>query len=105
MAPLYTKCIDDWRNHRRFDPRDADHHLHTWTVQLLGNSLVAAGFIVGSGDIEVKTRTRPGRLTAPLFRFLPHALFNVVCQVWAVPTRRRELFAVVRPNPDADESK
>lgn len=90
--------IDDWRNHKRFRPHDHNRHLHTWTVQLLGHTLEEAGFTVNPHDIRIVNRTRPGRFTRILFHHLPMPLFNRVCQVWAIATRRRELFATVKPD-------
>ncbi len=87
--------IDDWRLQRRFDPQDINHHLHTWTVQLLGNSLTEAGFPVAAESIKILTNTWPPHHLA-LDSALPQPLFDAVCTFWAVVVRRRQLFAVVR---------
>ncbi|MEX0873326.1 MAG: class I SAM-dependent methyltransferase [Actinomycetota bacterium] len=93
--------INDWRMQRRYDPRDQNHHLHTWTPQLLGNTLREAGFLVDPKAISIMNRTRPGRFSRSLYRLLPPRLFMAVCRLWAVMVRRRELFAVVSVRPDS----
>ena len=85
--------IDDWRS--RYDPHDVNHHLYTWTPQLLGNCLVAAGFHVTPTSIRVLTEALPGRFTPVLWRWLPSWMFRLVVWGFAVVRRRRQLIAVV----------
>ncbi len=89
-------CVpaDDWRTQRFYDPKDVNHHLHTWTPLLLGHSLSEAGFSVRRGDIAVLTHAWPPRVSA-LWRILPRAAFDMVCGAFAIARKRRQLFAVV----------
>ncbi len=87
--------IDDWRVHKYYNPDDLNHHLHTWTIQLLGNTLSEAGFTVHHGDISVLTHAWP-RYYQYLYARLPLPLFNFLCKVWAILMKKRQLFAVVR---------
>jgi SAM-dependent methyltransferase len=87
--------IDDWRTQKRFDPKDVNHHLYTWTPQLLGNALVEAGYRVEPGALSIVTLTWPPHHLA-IQSALPPALFDLVCTVWAVLVKRRQLLAVVR---------
>jgi SAM-dependent methyltransferase len=87
--------IDDWRSQRSYDPDDRNHHLYTWTAQLLGNLLQEAGFFVQARDISVRTHAWP-RYYPLLYTRLPLRWFNAVCTIWAMVTRRRQLFAVAR---------
>lgn len=82
--------IDDWRVEKSYHPNDINHHLHTWTPLLLGNTLVEAGFSVEA--ITVLTDAWPPRV-AQLRRALPATLFRVACWAWAVLRRRRQLVA------------
>ena len=86
--------IDDWRSQKRYGPEDRNHHLHTWTVPLLGHSLSEAGFSVE--DITMVTHAWP-RGYQHLYRRLPLFWFNLACTAWAALTRRRQLLAVARP--------
>lgn len=88
--------IDDWRVHKLYDPNDPNHHLHSWTIQLLGNSLSEAGFAVHNGDIRVMTHSWPWYYHF-VYVNLPLPLFNMFCTIWAIIARRRQLFAVVKP--------
>jgi SAM-dependent methyltransferase len=87
--------IDDWRNSRQYDPCDPNHHLYTWSVQLLGNCLVAAGFRVGAGSIRVLSTALPGHRCALIRKRLPRWLFRALCSLLAVVLRRRQLIADV----------
>lgn len=87
--------IDDWRVHKHYKSDDPHHHLHTWTIQLLGNTLSEAGFAVHDGAILVLTHAWP-RHYQFLYARLPLPLFDLLCTGWAILTKRRQLFAVVR---------
>lgn len=84
--------IDDWRNQRRYDSKDINHHLNTWTPLLLGNSLNEAGFSVDRNSIEVLTHA-----WFPGYRKL-HRLpgFDIACYIYAILRRRRQLMAKIR---------
>jgi SAM-dependent methyltransferase len=92
----FVLCVpaDDWRTQKHYDPNDLNHHLHTWTPLLLGHSLSEAGFRVRSNDITVLTHAWPPRVDA-LWSLLPRAAFDMVCGVFAVVRKRRQLLAVV----------
>jgi SAM-dependent methyltransferase len=87
--------VDDWREQRRPDPRDVNHHLFTWTPQLLANLLGEAGYRVD--ECRVVRRALPGRLTGPLGRRLPARAFSAVMALTAIVRRRPELLALARP--------
>jgi SAM-dependent methyltransferase len=87
--------IDDWRVERHFDPSDINHHLHTWTSQLLGNSLCEAGFQPEKFSIRVLTHAWfPG--TVRVFDRMPERIFDVLCYLYSVLVKRRQLIAAVR---------
>jgi SAM-dependent methyltransferase len=87
--------IDDWRRQRKYDPDDINHHLHTWTPQLLGNCLLEAGLAPKQFSIQVFTHAWfPG--TTRVFGKIPNFLFDSLCQAFAVITRRRQLLAVAK---------
>ena len=89
--------IDDWRTQQKYDRQDISHHLHTWTPQLLGNSLFEAGFTPEQFSIRLLTHAWfPG--TARIYGKLPELLFDVLCQMFASVSKRRQLLAVAR-NP------
>lgn len=84
--------IDDWRAQKRWALPEPNHHLYTWTPQLLANLLSEAGYRVRS--IDVLTYTLPGRFTTSLQKRLPTFLFDLVARAVAVARRRRQLVAV-----------
>lgn len=87
---LVVVPIDDWRAQRVFAVEDIDHHLHTWTPRLLANTLRESGFAVR--EVRVLTHAWP-----PGVQYLagwPAPLFNLLCKLWSVLRRRRQLLAV-----------
>ena len=88
--------IDDWRAQRRFDERDPNHHLQTWTPLLLGNTLHEAGFRFDRGDIRVVTEAWPPRIET-LERILPGRVLNVTMRLWSMLRNRRQILAIATP--------
>jgi 2-polyprenyl-3-methyl-5-hydroxy-6-metoxy-1,4-benzoquinol methylase len=87
--------IDDWKTQRTYNREDINHHLQTWTPQLLGNSLFEAGFQPDQFSIRLLTHAWfPG--AARTYSKLPEFLFDVFCRMFAVVARRRQLLAVAR---------
>jgi SAM-dependent methyltransferase len=85
--------IDDWRTQRTCKPADINHHLHTWTPQLLGNSLLEAGFRADHFSIRILTHALfPG--TTAAYGRIPDVLFDKLCQLFAIVVKRRQLLAV-----------
>lgn len=85
--------IDDWRTQATFDPKDINHHLHTWTPQLLGNVLCEAGFNPRDFSIQLLTHAWfPG--TTRIYDAIPEFLFDMLCRFTAIVTKRRQLLAV-----------
>ena len=89
--------IDDWRATKKYDPKDVNHHLNTWTPQLLGNTLREAGFAVDRDSIRILTHAWPPA-AGKIYRLSPTA-FRIVGTIWSVLRRRRQLIARVRPAP------
>jgi SAM-dependent methyltransferase len=69
--------IDNWREQRRYDPCDINHHLHTWTPQSFGNTLFEAGFDIVS--IYPRIFAWPGRWTVACYGRLPYWMFHTIC--------------------------
>jgi SAM-dependent methyltransferase len=86
--------LDDWRRERRPDPADINHHLYTWTPQLLANLLDEARFEVI--ETRVVTYAWP-QLHDRLYRLLPRRAFDAVCVAWSFVRHRRQVMAVARP--------
>ena len=98
--------IDDWRSRsgfagrmgQRYTPADVNHHLFTWTPQLIGNCLVEAGFKPADFHIDVLTHAWfPGAIRA--FTALPSGLFDLGCRLYSAFARRRQVIAVVKNSP------
>jgi 2-polyprenyl-3-methyl-5-hydroxy-6-metoxy-1,4-benzoquinol methylase len=82
--------IDDFREktNRTWRAEDPNHHLHTWTPLLLGNTLQEAGFTPRELSIVTHAWT-------PKLFFLGDTLLQAVaCRLLAVVRRRRQLFAL-----------
>jgi SAM-dependent methyltransferase len=87
--------IDNWRRDRRYDPADQNHHLHTWTPQLLGNTLFEAGFKPTS--IFARTFAWPGRWTVACYGRLPFPIFRAICFMYGFLTGRGwEILAIAK---------
>jgi SAM-dependent methyltransferase len=82
--------LDDWRRQRRPDPSDTNHHLFTWTPQLIANLLDEAGFVVG--DARVVTHAWPPKHEL-LHRVLPSRAFDLVARGWSIARKYREVAA------------
>ncbi|HEY9600182.1 MAG TPA: class I SAM-dependent methyltransferase [Allocoleopsis sp.] len=89
--------IEDWRNHKHYNPNDVDHHLYSWTIQLLGNCLSEAGFAVSEGSISIVTHAWP-KYYDFLYQNLPLPLFDFLCNLWSRLYKRRQLIAIVKSN-------
>lgn len=88
--------IDNWRHQRRYDPTDKNHHLHTWSPQLLGNTLVEAGYEVVSAQARI--HAWPGNWTVAAYGRLPLWVFNAVCYTYGRLTGKGgKVLAVARP--------
>lgn len=81
---------------RTYDPDDVANHLHTWTVQLLGNTLREAGFQVTPESVWIISRRFP-RPLVNLYPYLPGPLANTIGFGFAQARRHREIMANVRP--------
>jgi SAM-dependent methyltransferase len=87
--------VDDWRNELRPNPDDPDHHLYTWTPLLIGNLLIEAGFTVDSANIL--RYWEPPRGASWLWTHVPERVFDLVCILWSMARRRRQLLAIAHP--------
>jgi SAM-dependent methyltransferase len=85
--------IDDWRNQQTYDPQDINHHLNTWTPQLIGNTLTESGF--SSSSIKIKILTHAWIPNYPrYYRF--ERFFNLACFFYSIKNRRRQLLVIVK---------
>lgn len=92
--------LDEWRKQRHPWHGDPDHHLYTWTPQLLSNLLDEAGFIVQ--ECRVFTRAPFPRRLAPWRASLGRLwLPSGAAYVYAVVRRLRQLYAVACALPDS----
>lgn len=86
--------LDDWRTQRKWKLPDPNHHLFTWTPQLLVNLLDEAGFY--PSEVEILSYALPGRFTKDLYERLPRSMFDLTSRLAAVTRRRRQLLAIAR---------
>lgn len=80
--------FDDWRTQRTYLPNDINHHLYTWSPQLIGNLLCDAGFEVRS-TLMLTHAWPPGWVW--LDAHLPSSVFDSACAWWARVRRRRQV--------------
>lgn len=83
--------VDDWRTQRRPDPANPDHHLFTWTPQLISNLLQAAEFAVD--DATAFTYLQP-YYNEVLFPRLSRRTFDRLARAFGTVMRYRQLLAV-----------
>src|ERR1700676_4041987 len=101
LSGVLVLCVpmDDWRTQPRYKREDINHHLHTWTPQLLGNSLFEAGFRPDQFSIRLLTHAWiPG--TPRIYAKMPEFLFDFFCQMFAIATKQRQLLAVARKSSE-----
>ena len=84
--------VDDWRAQRDWAVPNFDHHLYTWTPQLIANLLHEAGFEPQKSVIV--NRAFPGRFVAAAWRRLPRPVFDALQRVFPYLLRRRDLEAI-----------
>ena len=85
--------IDDWRNQQTYDTQDINHHLNTWTPQLIGNTLTESGF--SSSSIKIKILTHAWiKNYSRYFKF--QRVFNLACWFYAIRKKRRQLLVTVQ---------
>ena len=96
-AGVLLLCVpmDDWRMQRVYDRNDINHHLYTWTPQLLGNSLLEAGFDPAQLTIRILTYAYYHRVLG-IYGKVPASVFDLFCRMFSVVTKRRQLLAVAR---------
>jgi SAM-dependent methyltransferase len=95
ILALYVP-IDNWRHQRAYDPNDLNHHLHTWTPQLMGNTLGEAGFEVVS--VWARVSAWPGKWTVATYGRLPFWMFRSICRIYGALTGKgQEVGAIARP--------
>jgi hypothetical protein len=79
-----------------YHPNDQNHHLHNWTPQQLGNSLVEAGYQVEK--ISIQSHRWPGNWTVACYGRLPLFLFDFICYVYAmISGEGHQIIALARP--------
>ena len=84
--------VDDWRSQENWILPETNHHLFTWTPQLLANLLDEAGY--EPEGISIWTYTLPGRFTNQLKKRLPDPLFDMLARLTAIVRKRRQIVAV-----------
>jgi len=87
--------IDDWRTQRKFNSKDINHHLNTWTPQLFGNSLIEAGYSADEFAIKVLTHAW---FPQYLKYWKRESLFNFLCTLYSIRVKRRQLIVVIEKN-------
>ena len=80
--------IDDWRTQKNVDSNDINHHLFTWTPQILFNLVTESGFRVNNARIF--THAWPP-FTLALNRYLPQKIFNFLCVITSIIYKRRQI--------------
>lgn len=88
--------IDDWRRQRKPDPEDPNHHLFTWTPQLLSNLLDDAGFDVET--LRMFAYHRPPRYW--LYGKVPLPVYDLMSNLYGRIRRSRQIIAVAVPRDD-----
>lgn len=87
---LLVLPVDDWRNQKRWDPGEVNHHLYGWTPLLIGHLLTEAGF--RPTRIQLVHRSWPP-FVVQLFRALPWPIFQAVLASWSWVRNHREMRA------------
>jgi SAM-dependent methyltransferase len=85
--------IDDWRAQRRWDAKDINRHLYTWTPLNLGNLLDEAGYRPQEMRIIHRTLMRG----FDKFAKAPGPVFEGISWFYSHVRHRQELLATARP--------
>lgn len=96
---ILAVCVphNNYWEDRKYNPKDINHHLHSWTVQTFGNSLAEAGYNV----LEIKNRVHawPGCWTVACYGRLPLWMFDLICKTYGyLRGYGLQVFAVARPS-------
>jgi SAM-dependent methyltransferase len=84
--------IDDWRVQKSYNSDDINHHLNTWTPQLLGNTLKEAGFDTNGMKINIVTHA-----WFPGYQYLFKSPgFDLACRIWSILKRRRQIYVTAK---------
>ncbi len=92
---LIVVPIDDWRAQKTYDSTDINHHLYTWTPNLLGHLLYEAGF-----DTKTLSTSIGINGWCRIFPFwygkLPPLCLRTLLRGWCIVRKTREIYGVVR---------
>ncbi len=83
--------IDDWRSQKVYIPEEINHHLQTWTVNLLGHTIAESGLKVEKINIITHAWFPKWDI---FYHIIPEFLFDGICWFWAVARKRRQLIAI-----------
>lgn len=85
--------VDDWRAQKKIQSNDPNHHLFTWTPQVISNLLEEAGFSVSS--VRIFPYHRPPRYW--LYGKVPQSLFDALSNLYGRIKRYRQIYVVCVP--------
>jgi len=87
---IFVVPLDDWRrkDQRRYRPGDVNQHMHAFTPLTIGNLFANAGLHVER--VEIITHAWP-RHYKKLYQVMPGRLFHLICRLWAVSSKRRQI--------------
>jgi len=83
--------IDDWRNQKQYLSDDVNHHLNTWTPQLIGNSFREAGFEISSSNIEILVG---GWFPGTKYLWKHPRIFGFMCYLYGLAIKSRQIRVV-----------
>lgn len=93
---IHVVPINDWRNDKKYNPKDVNKHLYTWTPLLIGNLFTHCGYKIQK--IEIITRAW-FPLSIYYYNYIPRFLmpvYNFACWAWAFVLRARQIRIVAR---------
>ena len=91
---IHVVPIDDWRNEKKYNPKDVNKHLYTWTPLLIGNLFAHCGYLVQDTTI-VAYQWLP--LSRYYYKYIPKYLYYFLCKIWGALIRNREIRIIARP--------
>lgn len=93
---VHVVPINDWRNDKKYNPKDVNKHLYTWTPLLIGNLFDRCGYKIEK--IEIITRAW-FPLSIYYYSYIPRFLlpvYNLASLMWAFALRARQIRIIAR---------
>lgn len=90
---IHVVPVNDWRVDKKYNPKDINKHLYTWTPLLIGNLFVHCGYKIK--DIQLYPyQWLP--LSRYYYRYIPKLIYYVLTRLWGGIVSNREIRIIAK---------